>query len=888
MKKTLFLLVLILFFSNTLTAQRLLTSINSGWKFHQGDIDSQVNEINTENWEIVNLPHTWNVSDAFNETRGYYRGAGWYVKKLSAPMDWKGKRVFFKFEGANQTTELFLNGELIGKHLGGYTGFGFDLSNNLKYGEINTISVKVDNAHDGNIPPLRADYTFYGGIYRNVWLLVAEPIHFDLSNYASDGVFIDTPEVNEKKALVTVHGSLVNNTLDKKTVIIETTVIDKNNAVVANKSSKLVLGPNSKSEFSLENMEIHSPNLWSPDNPYLYKTITQISEDRKNSIILDKMVLPMGLRWFNFDDQNRFCLNGKPLKLVGASRHQDYKNLGNALTDDYHYNDYKHIKELGFNFVRLAHYPQAPEVYKTCDELGLLVWSEIPIVSGVTVSKEFSNNCIEMQKEHIRQTRNHPSVVLYGYMNEVIISLQFNRRLEEQDRQKTVNRIIELANQLDDLTKAEAPDRFTVMAMHHNTGYNEYGLTEIPDVVGWNLYFGWYYNTIEDLGKFLAEQHNMYPNQRMIVSEYGPGTDVRIHSTTPNATDFSEDFQYVMHASYLKQMMNLPYLAGFAAWNYADFGSSGRADAIPSINQKGLVNYDRSEKDVCGLYRAYFLNDPIIYIASRNFTLRTGIEQDKGTGICNDNVKIFTNQQEIELKLDGKVIGKKKVTDHEVNFNVPFNNGKNILTASDNNGHSDQVTIEYNVLPFHLDSGGVKDLAVNVGSDVSFYDPGTKVMWIPDRQYTEKSWGYIGGAPYTVQRRQLQTGVTQNILGTDCNPLFQTFVEGITGYRFDVPDGQYKLTLLFQEYNDPNGRNRLIYNLSTDDSSKDRKEREFDITINGEKAISKLNLERDYGSLRAVTFDFIINAENGKGIKVNFNPLSGVALLSGIRITCIP
>ncbi len=884
MKRAIFILILVSFCSNIIMAQRINTTINSAWKFHKGDINAAVKNLNTEEWQIVNLPHTWNVEDAFDEAPGYYRGIGWYVKELSVPPEWKGKSVVLKFEGANQKAEVFLNGNLIGSHVGGYTAFCFDISDSLKYGAENTVAVKLNNEYDENIPPLNADFTFYGGIYRNVRLIVAEPVHFELCNDASDGVFVETPLVNEQNAMVTVSGSVVNRTSKSKKVIVETSIIDKSGKVVAQETSKLSLSPNSKNDFSLDKLHIPAPKLWSPDSPYLYQTITQIRENSKAATIFDKMVLPVGFRWYEFDSEGAFWLNGKPLKLVGASRHQDFKGLGNALPDRYHFNDYKKIKDLGLNFVRLAHYPQAPEVYRTCDELGLIVWSEIPVVSDITESKDFTLNCLNMQREHIRQTRNHPCIVFYGYMNEVLIRLQYGRGLTDEARQQAINARLDLAKQLNALTKTEAPGRYTVMAMHNSPMYNESGLADIPDVVGWNLYFGWYYGDVDDLTKFLAEQHSLYPKRRMIVSEFGPGADVRIHTKTPEPWDYSEDYQYVMHASYLKQMMNMPYLAGFAAWNFADFGSNGRADAIPFVNQKGLLNFDRTEKDICGLYRAYFSPEPVVHIASHNYTYRTGIEDSEGAGICTDSIKIFSNQEKIELILNGKTLGQKQVKDHEANFEVPFIKGKNLLTAVDENGHSDQIQIDYTIIPVHLDSIGVKELAINVGSDVSFYDPGTKIMWIPDREYTPKAWGYVGGAPYTVKQRQLKTGISQNILGTDCNPLFQTFDEGITSYRFDVPDGKYKLTLCFQEYISRNRQNNM-YNLSNNDSSEGAAEsREFDVSINGKNVFDKLNLERDYGSLRAVTFDFIINAENGTGIKVGFQPVTGKAVLSGIRI----
>ena len=885
MIKRIFVLYLILLCTNVGIAQRIDFSINSVWRFHKGDVEGAVADIDAEKWEIVNIPHTWNASDAFDEEPGYYRGVGWYTKALKVPMEWKGKKVVISFEGANQTTDVFVNGTAVGNHIGGYTAFSFDLSEHLEYGEINTIAVKVDNSMDSDVPPLSADFTFYGGIYRNVRIIVAESVHFDLTNNASDGIFIETPEVNEQNAKVNIRGNVENSTSDTRRVTIETLIVDKNNKLITSKSVTKTLDPDSKTDFQIEDLSISNPKLWSPDNPYLYQVSTIIKEDREDGAVLDKLVLPLGLRWIDFDAEGKFLLNGKPLKLIGTNRHQDFQGEGNALSDDYHYNDYKHIKELGFNFVRLAHYPQAPEVYRTCDELGILVWSEIPIVNAITESEAFEQNCLNMQKEHIRQTYNHPSVVLYGYMNEQFLLLDY-LRISKSEKEQKAKKIVALAQKLNDLTKEEAPTRYSVMAFHGNQSYNEWGLAEVPDVVGWNLYYGWYYDELDDLSKFLAEENRKYPGRPTIVSEYGPGADVRLHAKDPVAWDFSEDYQYKLHASYLKQMMNLPYLAGFAAWNFADFGSERRNDAIPHVNQKGLTNFDRTEKDVCSLYRAWFTDDPVLYIASRNYTKRAGIENIKETGVCLDSVKIFSNEQSVELFLNGKSLGEKQVQDYEVIFEVPFRDGKNYLSAVSNNKHSDQITIDYTVIPANIKKDGIKDLAINVGAKVSFYDPETKVLWIPDREYTPDSWGYVGGAPYVTKGQPAKTGISDNILGSDCDPLYQTFVEGINSYRFDVPNGKYKLTLCFQEYISREKKDDLIYNFSTNNTDEETNEpREFDILVNGKEVVKNLNLEQNYGSKRAVSFFFEVEVADEGGLIVDFSPISGKALLSGIRLS---
>ena len=260
------------------------------------------------------------------------------------------------------------------------------------------------------------------------------------------------------------------------------------------------------------------------------------------------------------------------------------------------------------------------------------------------------------------------------------------------------------------------------------------------------------------------------------------------------------------------------------------------------------------------------------------------MEQESGLGICHESVKIFSNQETIELFLNGVKIGQEKVSDFEVIFEVPFRDGSNELIAISDKGTKDQVVIDFSIIPFHMDEARNIDLAINVGAEVSFYDPDAEILWIPDRPYSERSWGYVDGAPYTVQQRQLKTGIDDNILGTNNDPLYQTFVEGLSRYQFDVPDGSYMLTLCFQEPVS-RGRQTNMYNL-TEGSSSDNEieEREFDIVVNGQSAIHHLNLEKEYGSLRAVQFDLKVHSNSNKGIKVDFRPLSGKALLSGIRL----
>jgi beta-galactosidase len=871
--------------------QRINQTINSNWLFQKGEVDAVGAVENPDEWTRVNLPHTWNIDDVSDEAKGYYRGPGWYAKVLRIPAEWEDKQVFIHFEGANQEATVFLNGRQLGHHIGGYTAFRFNLSSYLNFGDDNLLTVRVTNELKESIPPLSGDFTIYGGIYRDVRLIVTDPVHFDMDNDASDGVFTVVKEVSKEKAAVALEGALVNRRERDRAVRVETQIVDRDRNIVASDVTEITLGAAGRVDFQTSEMKLQNPNLWSPDSPYLYAVNVRMV-GAKDGGVLDEITLPLGLRWFEFDEQNRFVLNGEPIKLVGANRHQDLPGKGSALSDEDHRKDYTMAREMGLNFVRLAHYPQDQEVYRTCDEVGLLVWSENQIVNQISPtatvesSEEFTSNCLKMQREHIRQTRNHPSMVFYGYMNEILLRpLKWDISQEELDQ--VGKNTLELTKKLEVLTKQEAPDCKTVMAVHYDEAYNKYGLADVVDVIGWNLYFGWYYDTKEDFGLFLDDQHARYPNRPLIVSEYGPGADIRCRTESPVLYDFTEDYQLVMHESYLKQMMDRPFVTGFAAWNFADFGSEGRQDTIRAVNQKGLHTFDRQEKNVCGLYRARFSGEPVVYIALRHYLKQGGIEDAAGKGASTHPVKIYSNGGDVELFLNGVSLGKQPADTYAVVFDVPFRDGVNVLKAVDGSGAEDELEVDFELYTDPLTADGERDeIAVNVGAHYSFYDPESEILWMADREYTPGLWGTIGGAPFKKDDgRKILPKLSDNILGSTNDALFQSFNRGLEGYRFDVGDGLYEVTLCFAEPDTDTPEEALIYTFSEPEKNKEKAgARVFDVEINGTRVLDDLNLAREFGPLQAVTTRFRVHAKDSKGIELKFLPVQGEPVLSGIRI----
>jgi len=862
MKSAYYLFILIFVWSFSLTAQRNLQTINSAWEF-----SSEKNE----KTEIVNIPHTWNAEDAFRDGKEYFRGKGTYKKSLFVPQEWQQKRAYLKFEGSNQITTVYVNEEKVGEHRGGYTGFVFDISEALNYEEANQLRIEVDNAHNTDIPPLDADFNFYGGIYRDLQLILTNQIHFELENEATGNMSIKTPKVSAEQAQITFETKIVNHSKVSQNLQVSVDIFNPKKQKIETLTKQVQFSPAETKSVNFSK-EITDPELWSPDSPKLYEAVVKISEENSEEI-LDEIDSKFGLRWFEVTTEKGFVLNGKPIKLIGANRHQDFEGLGNALPNKIHRSDYKTIKEMGANVIRTAHYPQDPEVYKICDELGLLVWTEVPVINDVTDTDAYHEVSLKMQREQILQFYNHPSIVMWGLMNEIFIRLVFNNKMTEKEKEAKIKTTVALAEKLEKETKRLDPDRLSVMALHENELYNESGIANIPDVIGWNLYFGWYSPGLESFGEFLDEQHKRYPNRPLFISEYGPGTDSRIQTNEPKPWDYSEAYQLKLHRSYINQVQERDYVFGMTAWNFADFGSSFRQDSRPYINQKGLVNIDRSKKDIYHYYQARLLDEPFIYIAGKNYENRYPKDENEGIEII-----VFSNAEEVKLKVDNAEYTS-KVKDGIALFKLSLPGGKHELIATDGTiSHSREIEVKFRKdLVTKIDQNAI---LVNVGTHVNFTDEKTGETWISDQEYNEGNFGYVGGSVYQKNSSKFQ-GTASDIQGTENDPLFQTMRKGIEAYKFDVEKGKYRITLLFAEP-EFNASEENIYNLSEAEKKKTTDLRSFNVKINGKTLSRDLNLARDYGRLQAVEISYEIKTD--AEIEIEFEENSGKALLSGVKL----
>ncbi|MCB7482577.1 glycoside hydrolase family 2 TIM barrel-domain containing protein [Christiangramia sediminis] len=859
MKISNYLFIVLIFITATTSAQRLVKTVNAGWEFQLE---------NSENTQVVNIPHTWNAQDAFEDDKSYFRGKGIYKRQIFIPENWKDQAVFLKFEGANQHTKVFVNNAVVGEHTGGYTGFIFELSKNLKFGEENVVRIEVDNSHNLDIPPLEADFNFYGGIYRDIEMIVTGKTHFKLEGEAAGTMQVHTPKVSEEMAEVSLYGEIINTSANKNSRL-KIEVSGPDGTIIKDFSKNLKRLQDGK--FSYE-FEIEDPELWSPENPNLYNLQANII-DPDSGEILDSYSTNFGCRWFEADPKKGFFLNGQPIKLIGANRHQDFENMGNAVPNAIHRKDYQMIKDMGANFIRTAHYPQDPDVYRICDELGLLVWTEVPVINDVTDSEAYHENAVNMQREQILQLYNHPSIVFWGIMNEIFIRLVFTSEMSEADKNAKIKTSVALAKKLEAETKKLDTTRLSVMALHENDLYNTSGIADIPDVIGWNLYFGWYTQGLENLGKFLDTQHEKYPNRPLLISEYGPGSDSRIQTNDPKPWDFSEAYQLKSHVSYLNQVMERDYMLGMAAWNFADFGSSGRQDSRPFINQKGLVNFNREPKDVYYYYKARLTPEDFVYIAGKNYEKQ--YPQDESDVIV---ITVFSNSEEVKLKVDNAEFTS-EVENGIALFELSLPEGKHQLIATDGTAsHSREIKVKFRKnLVAEIDQNAI---LVNVGTHVNFFDEITGETWISDQEYKEGSFGYVGGSVYQKNSSKFQ-GTASDIQGTENDPLFQTMREGIEAYKFDVEKGKYRVSLLFAEP-EYNASQENIYNLSEAEKKDIPGLRNFDIKINGKTLSGDLNLARDYGRLQAVEISYQIKTD--AGIEIEFEENSGKALLSGIKL----
>lgn len=676
MTKTL-LIGLCLLLTLPLCASRKDLLLNNDWKFR---FSWQVQK-NSE--RRVDLPHTWNAQDALSGKQDYYRGIGNYRKSLFVAPGWEGKRLYLRFEGANTVTNLFINQKHVGEHRGGYGAFVFDITNFVDYGKDNEILVRVNNALQLDIMPLVGDFNFYGGIYRDVHLVITEPQHISLTDYASSGVYLIQEKVSQEEASVKAR-VMLSNQAETAQAVLSLALFDGEKQILQEKKEiTLSTGENRPEELSFS---LKKPHLWNGrKDPFAYRVQITLSVDNK---MVDTIEQPLGLRFYTIDANKGFFLNGEHLKLQGICRHQDRAELGNALHPSHHEEDMSIILEMGTNAMRLAHYPQDTYFYNLADKNGLVVWAEIPFIGpggyeerGFVDQISFRANGKEQLKELIRQNYNHPSICFWGLFNEL----------------KTIgNSPEEYIKELNALAHLEDPTRLTTAASFLE---DESPLSSITDLIAWNKYFGWYGGQFSDMGQWADTAHKNFPAYKIAISEYGAGASIYHQQDSAKAGEASgwwhpENWQTAYHMGNWKAIAERPFIWGSFIWNLFDFGAAHRTEGDrPGINDKGLVTFDRKvKKDAFYFYKANWnKEDKFIYIANRRYANRT---EEKG------NIQVFTNLDETELFINGISAGRRKANDYATCTweNIRFLPGDNIIEVRSTEkkiNYKDKVQIHY-------------------------------------------------------------------------------------------------------------------------------------------------------------------------------------------------
>lgn len=602
---------------------RTRVNFNQDWFFSK---TSEVPKDIPTDWECVILPHTWNALDGQDGGNDYWRGTAMYAKEFSYEKPLENKKIFLEFQGAAMSATVFLNGKELTKHEEGFSLFRVELTDALQ--QNNLLCVSVDNSENDFIYPQKADFTFYGGIYRNVDWIEVPGAHFELVQDGTPGIRV-TPEINGNDAQVKVEvwtcgGDTVQISLENLTQMIK---VEDNYASAV---------------FNI--LDVH---LWNGlADPYLYVTEARLIDSNKE---VDKIQTRFGCRTIEFSPKDGFILNGRSYPLRGVARHQDYIGIGNAITTKEMKQDIEIIQELGANTIRLAHYQHAQEFYDLCDELGLIVWAEIPYITKHM--KNGRQNTLNQMRQLVIQSYNHPSIVCWGLSNEITASSKVDDDVMENHRL-----LNELCHKLD-------PTRKTVIA-HAFMLEQDSPLIQLADLATYNLYFGWYIGEISQNGKFFDDYHRTYPNRLIGFSEYGADANPDLHSASPEKGDYSEEYQCVYHEALLECIEERPFIWASHVWNLFDFAADGRDEGGKNgINQKGLVTFDRKvKKDAFYLYKAAWSQKPFVHLCGRRYL--DHVEE-------NIEIKVYSNQREVCLYVDGKFF-EKRYGDRIFVFHVPI------------------------------------------------------------------------------------------------------------------------------------------------------------------------------------------------------------------------
>ena len=619
---------------------RNIINFNAKWAFTK-----MAQEIPTEmptRWDIVNLPHCWNGIDGQDGGNDYYRGKGYYAKAFDAADLPACDRYYLEIKGANSSADVYLNGQHLAYHDGGYSLWRVELTDAMQ--AHNILVIVVDNAPSDTVYPQMADFTFYGGLYRDVNLIGVSDSHFDLDYYGGTGLRV-TPHVTGRDAEIAVEVFVCNGKAGQRLRYEITDAVGESMARLEGSDSKVTI-------------PIWDVHLWQgKKDPYRYTARVQLLEDGQ---VLDEVSTRFGYRTFAIDPDRGFILNGEEYPLRGVSRHQDAWGKGNALSPEDHKRDMDLIREMGATTIRLAHYQHDPYVYDLCDEYGFVVWAEIPYISKhLPKGRE---NTLSQMRELIVQNYHHPSIVVWGLSNEIGIG-----GIGEE--------VLENHRALNDLCHEMDPTRLTTVAAVSMCPMDDPYL-RIPDVVSYNHYFGWYGGEVEMNGPWFDRFHAMHPQIPIGCSEYGCEA-LNWHTSQPMQGDYTEEYQAYYHEELIKQFFSRPYLWATHVWNMFDFGADARAEGGENgQNHKGLVTIDRRyKKDAFYAYKAWLSDEPFVHLCGKRYVDR--VEEVT-------RVTVYSNLPTVELFVNGRSVGQQTAEDHFFYFDVPNKGETNLIAVAGN------------------------------------------------------------------------------------------------------------------------------------------------------------------------------------------------------------
>ncbi|WP_031440494.1 glycoside hydrolase family 2 [Sphingomonas sp. FUKUSWIS1] len=862
-------------------SERSVVPLAQGWEFQRGDVDPAQAAQAAGSWVRVSVPHTWNRVGYYMpdpqthlnnaESVDKYQGVGWYRMTFTPPAMDAGQHAWLQFDAASRTAEVWLNGQRIGGHKGGFSRFRLDATRALRAGQANTLLVKVDNTQPAqgsstaDILPLAGDFFVHGGLYRPVSLIVTNAVHVDMLDAGGSGIFATTSSIDATMAKVAVRVRIRNDGTKAQAVNAVVRLIDAGGKTVATGTRRIPLRADAASE-SVQSLSIATPHLWNGvADPYLHRLVVEIATP--SGAVLDRVEQAFGIREMRADPARGFMLNGKPLRLQGVGYHQDREGKGWATAPADIEQDFAIMREMGVNSIRLTHYQHGQAIHDLADRYGMVLWDEIPLVSRWTWGDDavatagLRDDARQQLRELIRQNGNHASVFNWGIANEV----DFGKSLPAfitTSKDTPAPDPLPLLRELNALAKSEDPSRATALATcceGRLLGSADVPITaEAADLGGANRYFGWYYGQPGDLGKHLDSLRVLRPNQPVSVTEYGAGGATTIHTDNPlggkvdqRGRNQPEEYESYIHETAWATLSAKPYLWGTWLWNSFDFATTVRreGDAI-DINTKGLVTYDRKiRKDAYYFYKANWTATPTVHVAGRRYVDRAYPVAD---------VRVYSNAPRTDLLVNDRVVGTLSACPQMICAwsNVALAAGANRVVARGvfPTGAVDDG-IEWRVAP-----EAARSVRIDSGALVAPEIAGKR--YGSDAFFAGGSFGDINAYSGYGPRPEKKI-----VAGTPEGAVAETYREGRFSYRVPLANGRYTVELSFVEPALAAGA------------------RQFDVVANGKRAIAALDIAAVAGApLTRVTRRIVVGVTDGM-LDLKFVPIKGDAIVSGIEIT---